>query len=103
MAVSRLRRVGILLFVLLLTADLAAAGFCNGELLYPSATALTVSAAVHSASTSSCGHQCFCGSTGTKAVTFMLPVEEQEAIVTPSPTPRAPDTSVAHTSPPPRL
>lgn len=104
MAVSRLRCVGILLFVLSLTADMATAGFCSGELLDASATAVTISAGDHSDATSPCctGHQCFCCFSGAQVVMFELPIEDQTAIVPPPPAPHAPDNSVARTSPPPR-
>lgn len=106
MAATRLRRAGVLLFVLWLTADVAAFGFCNGPLAV-GATGLTVMTAADSSDDgggASCcrGHHCFCCSSGAEATTFDLSVDALTSIVTPQPAPTTPDFVVSNTSPPPR-
>ena len=104
MAVSRLRRAGILLLVLWLTADVAAFGFCNGDAAH-GASHSTVSSAPHTAGgdPSSCtGHHCFCCSSGAEVTRFDLPVEGLMVLMKPQSPPNAPDFPLSNTSPPPR-
>ena len=105
MGVSRLRRAGVLLFVLWLTADVAAFGFCSGDPLITSASSVTIGAASDSDATSPCctGHHCFCCSSGAEVVRFELSHDAEAAFMAPLPEPRAADTSIRNTSPPPRF
>lgn len=104
MAATRLRRAGVLLLVLWLTADVAAFGFCNGPLAVGATGSTVIAAADSSGDGASCcsGHHCFCCSSGAEATTFDLSVEAVTAIVTPQPSPNTPDFVVSNTSPPPR-
>ena len=105
MDASRLRRAGTLLLVLWLTGDVAAFGFCSGELLTATALATVISASDDAGGAPSCctGHRCFCCSSGAEAVTCDLSVEGQTALIAPSPPPIAPEIPLSDTSPPPRL
>ena len=104
MAVSRLRRAGILLLVLWLTADVAALGFCSPELLPAAATSAVIRTADDSDGAPSCctGHHCFCCSSGAEVITFEQSFGGPTEFMTPSPEPYAPDISGSNTSPPPR-
>ena len=104
MGVSRLRRAGIILLVLWLAADVAAFGFCSGDLLIPSSTSVTICAAGDSDATPSCcaGHHCFCCSSGAEVVRFELPGDGEAAVMARSPETHAADTAIRNTSPPPR-
>lgn len=104
MAVSRLRRAGALLLVFWLTGDVAAFGFCSGELLTAAASPTVISAAADADGAPSCctGHQCFCCSSGAEVVTCDLSVEGRAALMTPSLVPNAPEIAPSEISPPPR-
>lgn len=105
MAVSRLRRAGILLLVLWLTADVAAFGFCRGELTTGAGQSAMISAAdtAGADTSSSCtGHHCFCCSSGAEVMSCDLSVEGQVVRIAPQPAANPPDFRLSDTSPPPR-
>lgn len=104
MTVSRLRRAGILLLVLWLTADVAAFGFCSGDAGYGAGNSTVISASdAAGGGPSACtGHHCFCCSSGAEVARFDLAVEGLTVLMKPPSAPNAPDFPRSNTSPPPR-
>lgn len=105
MGASRLHRAGILALVLWLSADVAAFGFCGGEGVFASVISASIGAPVDADGPLSCcaGHHCFCCSSGAEVMRMELSFAERTVLLTASPEPHAPDTSIRNTSPPPRL
>ena len=104
MAASRLRRAGILLLVLWVTADMAAFGFCSGDAVSGASTSTVISASdTAGGGPSACtGHHCFCCSSGAEVASFDLAVEGPTVLMKPPSAPNAPDFPPSNTSPPPR-
>ena len=104
MAVSHLRRAGILLLVLWLTADVAAFGFCRGDMFTGAGqSAVSSSADTAGGDALSCtGHHCFCCSSGAEVMSCDLSVERRMVLITPQPATNPPDFRLSDASPPPR-